>query len=255
MPICGLCQKNVDQLVDSHVIPKAITRGMQGKSGKPLAAINLRHNTRGNPVTKNYGGIYAQIVCADCERVHFQDADTYLVDFRRNLLLKRTKYKLHPNGGAPSLRLRQHAGNPDLVHRFAIQTIFRAHLSQRSECDQINLANNESLFRELVISPASTLDSDWHVSLRLVIHPLADLLQSPSLVNSTPPFFTIALPNLTILVAASKAGLPPGFSDVRLRKGEPLTVWHSKRLASNEMNLITTSVSPWLDEMDRILGS
>ena len=160
---CGLCQQDVPKLAKSHVIAKAIaTHGRPKGSREPLVILS---SDKGHRVVRSQTGIYSKIVCAKCE-AGFQAADDALIELCRSL-----------GQGVPiqydgSRFLAVEYPNADIgaVHRGVLTTLFRAHLSPHPSFQHVVLDPVlEQRIRELLLSDASTLSSEFAVVLRVVL--------------------------------------------------------------------------------------
>jgi len=170
---CGLCQQDVPKLAKSHVIAQAIaTHGRPKGSQEPLLIVP---SNKDQPLQRSRTGVYSKIVCPRCEG-GFQAGDDALLALLRSLA-QGVPFALHD--GRPLGVSYPHA-DIAAVHRGVLSTLFRAHLSPHRMYQHVVLDPvHAERIRELLLSEASTLSSEYGVLLRVVLSDQATAGASP----------------------------------------------------------------------------
>ena len=228
--ICGLCQKDVPKLPKSHVIAKAIMmrdrpRGFQG----PMIILPSR---KGQRIQRSQTGLFSQIVCASCEK-SFQTGDDALLWLCRNLA---TGIAFGHDGQRP-----HGVAYPDAditgVHRGVLTTLFRAHLSPLSLFKHVVLEPiHEQCIRELLLSDAPTLGSDYSVLLRVVAS--KEGLTMPSPFRETldgVEVIRIYFPSLTAYIKVDERPFGPLFQSIMLGATPELRAVLKEQLSPSEL--------------------
>jgi hypothetical protein len=192
--------------------------------GGPLVSFSL--GERGPLASYAHGGVYDRdIVCEACE-LRFKAADDYGIDFRRTVL-----GNLKPSWlWYLTVQLPTFQADPALLHLFALQCWYRSYLSDRPEHDQVADPHIAAEAQSALLSGASTLPTGRQVALHFNTSVLGNVIQAPVL-HKLPdhPVYRLALPNMSILIAASDAGLGPAFKEISLRPGTEVTVWRTSQ--------------------------
>jgi hypothetical protein len=244
MPACGLCGADVAKLAKSHIIPDSMTKELAG--GEPLLALRATHahNVR--------GGVYDRIVCRACE-ASFHSADDYAIAFRRQIIRGTGVQKAVPG---TKLALRAHRGDPMLLHRFALQTLLRAHLSQRPEHAGVRLGKDWLHLANAVRRHGAESLPAWPASVRYIGGPSGAAFMAPEtqLSGEGVPVHVLTFPHMTIMVTAPSTGPIPAFLPTSLRPGTSIVVWHARKWAPREFELLAGAVERHSAAIDRLRG-
>lgn len=253
--VCPMCGQTVARFADSHIVPDAMTKELRS-SVKPLAVIQTRPQQ--NPwdqVRKNYGGMTARIVCADCERVQFQAADNYATPFWRSLPSSNSNFKLPTLAdGLRSFRVRSYPANAALVHRFAIQTLLRFHLAGDDDDAPFRLVRQHAeMLTKLLVSGEPTIQSPWFVAIFYYRSPLASTIFSPSLVKDLPALYSFMVPNVEIWVAEEASAVPEPLRVLALEEDTDVWVSHQRRLPVGHKKMVHNIMAPHQHQIGKIL--
>lgn len=242
MPACGLCGDYVAKLAKSHIIPDSMTKELAG--GEPLLALRKTH------VHNVRGGVYDRIVCGACE-ASFHSADDYAIAFRRQVIRGTGVQKAVPD---TKLALRVHRGDPMLLHRFALQTLLRANLSQRPEHANVRLGKDWMPLVEAVRRHGTESLATWPASVRYIGDPLGAVFMAPEtqLSGEGVPVHVLTFPHMTIMVTAPSTGPIPAFLPTSLRPGTSIVVWHARKWAPREFGLLASAVEQHGAAIDRL---
>ena len=203
MRICSLCQQPTGVFADSHVYPLALHHLLANGPVPPFVLhADPPHPNAG--VSKNLGGEHAHFVCHECEQRQFGPADN---EFMRtyHAVAERTPPISDEETIADLI-----PGNPALIHRFAIQTLWRGHMSGLPLYRQPYLDHVAERFRRMLLSSTSTIDTGWEVAVVLCDRPGAMLVLPPWRGGSQleGQMITMVLPRFTFLVASNTRWLP-----------------------------------------------
>lgn len=203
---CGLCHRNVEKLLRSHIIPKSLLmHGQPEGAREPLLLMPSNPDRR---VVRSQTGVYSQIVCADCE-ASFQRGDDALLDLCRNF---EDGIPVPNNDRAPVVRF-----YPDIdtsaLHRGVLGTLYRAHLSPHAAFNRVNLGKKHAeAIRRLLVSDGPTDRSPYHVVLRSVPGVQGSVIGSPFFerwegVNA----YRLYFPHITAFVKVDQRAFRPPF--------------------------------------------
>lgn len=245
MATCKLCESSVPKLVRCHVYPAAMTREIAG--GVPLVAL---HNTGHTSITRD-GLFDREIVCGACED-RFGVSDDYAIDFRRGVLNLSIPFRLQYH----TTRLPTFRSDPERLHLFAMQTLLRSCLSERSEHSGVNDPLIEAEVKSVLLGQRSSLSSGRQVAYVFARDDLGSYLATP-LLREVPghPLYELKMPHMVIWIAASESGLPRELSALALVPGDEVTVWRRKRPLDIELDNFRDLYTQQFARVDRIFGS
>lgn len=197
----------------------------------------------------NKGLFDREIVCSDCEKL-FKKADDCAIRFRRAALKLEGPVRFeHGKSCFPTFQ-----ADSNLLHKFATNTLLRAQLSSRHESRQINDDEFESEAKDQLLSGSETIHLGRQVALVVTTGALASTMASPVL-HPLPdyPVYRLQMPHFEVFIAASKAGLMPGFRQIALSAGDAVTVWRRRRPMDFELDEIRYRFDATGDRTDRML--
>lgn len=155
MGVCALCGASVLKLAESHVYPKALHLLFADKRDDiPPFRINRKADHPGRTVQKSLGGVYGEFVCPTCEFELFGPADDEFMRLHHRL----SSWSL-PNEQI-EMAVNVIPGSPDLLHRFALQTLWRWAVCPRSgieQTDSIGFGPVIERIQSWLLSPVGTL--------------------------------------------------------------------------------------------------
>jgi hypothetical protein len=155
MKTCTLCGNSVPNLAESHVYPKALHLQFSDARGDvPPFVINRKAAHPNQTVQKSRGGIYGEFACQVCESKLFGPADNEFM--RLHHQLSSWPAPDAPIEMAPNLV----PGNPDLLHRFALQTLWRWAVCSRNDIEQVDAVGFGPIIERIrcwLLNPAGTL--------------------------------------------------------------------------------------------------
>ncbi|WP_354519373.1 hypothetical protein [Lysobacter enzymogenes] len=220
--------------------------------GGPLVAISTNRGPRAH---YSWNGFYDDnIVCSQCESL-FKAADDYAIEFRRDALyLRRSAWPMKTR--RPTHKLLTFKANPELLHRFALQTWLRATLSDRYDFEAAKPGWISEHAASCLLGSAPTLVRDApEVSYNIIRDDRAAAMTSP-VVSDVPgyPLVLIPLPHMTIQIATSSNGLPPGFKEIALRSGEEVTVWRPRHLADAAVDQHVEMLAEVADRVEHLFS-
>jgi hypothetical protein len=243
MLVCKMCGYACKKLTRCHIYPESMSKEI---SGKPHCLVSMKNLGKTLITNYAYGGIYDDnIVCASCEN-KFKAADDYVIEFRRKVLKLEGEFQLPLN----TAKFLSYKCSPEKLHAFAMQTWLRSHYSQRHE--NLGIDNNAvaAKISSRLLSGQETIDLDIDVSYLFFTCNLAHIMTSPMHFAAPDyPLYSLQMPNMNVLIAASERGLPPEFSDIRLKKNKPVTVLRTKKLFEPMLDNIMQGVSPHYERM------
>jgi len=167
METCALCGNSVPKLAESHIYPKALhLLFADARDDLPPIVINRKANYPGQAVQKSLGGVYGQFVCQACEGNLFGPADNEFMRLHHHL----SSWPLPDE----QIEMAQSVvpGDPDLLHRFALQTLWRWAICPRSGVEQVDAVGFGPVIQRIrtwLLNPRGTLwtDHDVAVSYRI----------------------------------------------------------------------------------------
>jgi hypothetical protein len=233
MASCALCGKSVPKLAKSHVYPKALhLQFADVRDDLPPIMINRKADYPGQAVQKSLGGVYGEFVCPTCERDLFGPADDAFMRLHYQLAVR----------PLPDAEIRMAAsvvpGESDLVHRFALQTLWRWAAFPGSFVEQVDSIGYGPVIERIhdwLLNPAGTLWTDHDVA---VIYRIAE-----DSGFAMPPcggwragaiFMTVG--NFTFFISSRSRGLPGLLHANRLRPENGVRV------------LVTTQMRSWITD-------
>lgn len=249
MPICKMCQAEVPRLARCHIFPRSMSRDMA--AGGPIVQVALEPEPRAAFAN---GGLYDDnIVCPTCER-RFHAADTHAIEFRRAVLTLRPPITFpYPQDGA---QLPSFEASPEMLHTFAMQTWLRCQLSDRQEHAQVSDAAIASETIDCLLRGISTLSTGRQVAYAFDRSDMGTLMLGPMhYTDFEPPMYELGMPNMTIFIAATTAGLHAGFREIALRPGLTVTVWRPRSMQRYRMDRLAMVMAPTIAQVDKMFGS
>lgn len=245
MPTCKLCQTQVDRLVRCHIYPEALSRAV-------AAGGSLVHSTNHESGTRTgyaHGGMYdKEIVCSACEAL-FKAADDHALDFRRRVLTLKPPYYF-PWG---KTALPVFPCNPQLLHTFAMQTMLRCLLSDRPEYANVSDDALEAEAKASLLNGVCPSLENRQVAYAFDRSDLGSMMMGPMHHPMPQPMYELIMGNMTIFIASTDQGLPPGFSFFALRDGPDAVVWRTKRLQVLRIKQLADWFAPSVTSTDRML--
>ncbi|MCC7248433.1 MAG: hypothetical protein IT473_07410 [Lysobacter sp.] len=243
MHICKMCNESKEKLIRCHIYPESMSREI---SGQEHLLVSASMDGEKSMAGYAYGGIYdKEIICASCESI-FKEADEYAIDFRRKVL----RLEMPASLPLKTAKLPSFPANAEKLHKFAMQTWLRSHFSQRHENHQINDSKKAGLISRTLLDRRETIETGTEICFLFFTCDISQLMMSP-VYHKLPdhPLYSLWMPNMNILIAASESGLPPAFSNIRLERGKPVTVLRSRRLFEPTLNTIIDGVLPHYEKM------
>lgn len=240
METCALCGTTVPRLAKSHVYPKALhSLFSDTQDDLPPFVISRKAVYPGQAVHRCLGGVYGKFVCPVCECKLFGPADNEFMRLHHQL----SSWPM-PNGQiemAPSVV----PGDPNLLHRFALQTLWRWAVCPRSGVEQVDTVGFGPVIertRSWLLNPTGTLwtKHDITVSYRIADdHGLA----IPPRGGWRAGVIVMTVGNFTFFIASRTRGLCGSLQANRLQ-------------AENKVRLLaTTRMHNWIiDPMVDMLG-
>jgi hypothetical protein len=212
---CGLCLRDNVERVASHIFPRWIGREIQPTG--PLLHIPADHGSAPSFVVAH--GDYDRIVCGACE-IKFGPADDYFADFSR----QRSQGKWF-GSGEETFGYEFVDANADLIQRFALTCLFRAHLSSRPLWDGVDLGGVGERLRAALRSE-SPLTQAFPVVLYRETHELAQMLTPPvrlrvEHVNA----YTFSVPGFGFLVIVDRQAPPELIARAAVGATPVVTAW------------------------------
>lgn len=243
MPICKMCGNENLKLIRCHIYPESMSKEV---SGVPHCLVSMIAG--GDQPIANYahGGIYdKKIICSSCESL-FKDADDYAINFRRSVLKNTIPAKLL----LQTVRFPSYEASPEKLHRFAMQTWLRSHFSERYEHQQINSPELAKEISALITNKKETISTGIAVCFLFFTSDLPQVMMSPVAYKEVDfPLYSMWMPNMNVLIASSDRGLPPGFSDIQLQQGQPVTVLRTSQMFTPMLETIVNGVTPYYDKL------
>ncbi|HEY1034616.1 MAG TPA: hypothetical protein VGE09_06515 [Pseudoxanthomonas sp.] len=247
MTVCKVCGLDQPKLARCHIYPDSMTKEAAGPS-QEMAAMYVRDGVA--HAAPAIAGLFDDnIVCPDCERL-FGPADQYAINFRRDVLALRGRFTT-PMG----LQLPHYDADAAMLHAFAMNTLLRALLSDRWEYRAVHDPAIAAEVIPTLTGQGRTIDSGRGVALLFTTGDLGSMAASPTLrdVPGT-PVYVIQLPNMQLVIAASPAGLIPGFDAMQLQAGQPVRVWRRRRPIEEELKAPSETIAATGARVDRIFA-
>ena len=234
---CGLCLQDVPELVESHIVPKAIMRHNQPQGGAhPFLVVSTEAH---HYVKRSRTGLYSRIVCPQCER-SFQRSDDALLDLLRSLP---TATRHTDPQGRPMAMTFPYA-NVELIHRGILTTLFRAHLSQDDSYQKLDVSPFEEPIRQLLLGTTSTLNAGFDVVLRVVETPAGAFTPNPFRQPlDGRDVCTLYFPYVTAYIKLDSQPFNHVFESVRLREGSQLLAVWRPEVNKSELEVIRNGVT------------
>jgi hypothetical protein len=248
MPVCKMCGETKEKLIRCHIYPRSMSREISGKE-HCLVSMSMK----GEKPVSGYapGGLFDDhIVCGVCE-TFFKEADDYGIVFRRKVLT----LDMPAQFLLKTVRFPSFDASPEKLHRFAVQTWLRSHLSQRHENEQINNPLMANMIVDHILMGKETIDTWIQVSYMFFTQEIAQIMISPEYFNAPEfPVYSIWMPNMNIFISASDNGLPPGFSHLRLERKKPVTVLRTKKVFDSISEKIYEGAMPHYERLEFLFG-
>lgn len=233
MHTCALCGSSVPVLAESHVYPKALHLLFADTDDEiPPFTIHRTAVHPGQAVQRIRGGVYGQFVCPRCENERFGPADNAFMALHHRL----SSWPL-PDGQMEMVE-QLVPGDPDLMHRFALQTLWRWDACRRDHFEQMDAVGFGPVIeriRSWLMKPAGTLWTGLDVAVSYRIAKDEGLV--------VPPFggwragsIIMTVGKFTLFVASRTRGLRAPLRDHRLSDEGGVRV------------LATTNMQDWIVE-------
>ena len=244
MPLCKICNRNAAKLIRCHIYPDALSKEAAGDERK-LVSMSTTHGPRASFAT---AGLFDEhLACLECERL-FGPADNYAIMFRRQALAL----------ALPTVRWRAASlptfdADPERLHSFAMNTLLRAHFSDRWEVKSVEVPEMAGEALVALQGGRATIYGGREVAIILTRSDLAGFLATPYPLDfGGHPVYVIQLPNMMFYVAVSSAGLGPAFSHMALRPGREVTVWRRRKPVPQELFPARDMFEALGDRIDRM---
>lgn len=217
---CGLCLQLVPKLADSHVYPRALQRLMHTED-KPAFVIRANASHPARTASKSLSGVHGYFVCPACERDAFQDGDNEFMALYHRLAAKPVSFQ-------PGQEERHVIvpGNPDLIHRFALQTLWRWYACPEAGLNESDLGSLYERLRGWLARPGGTLRTGWGVAVHNIQGPLTMAALPPMGIGGpNRKLFALTLPSFALYIAADRCWLPGGYEPITLRAGSGVNMF------------------------------
>lgn len=246
MPFCKVCQQEVPKLIRCHIYPNSMTREIASAGLVAMSTIN------GPRAAYAHAGLFDDnLACLACE-TRFGPADDYAIRFRRAVLSWGMPFDIRHG----TLRLPTFQADAGLLHTFAINVLFRSHLSDRPEHRKINSEVIDAEAREALRTGHSTIENGRQVAIIVTTGDLGGMTSSPHIkFNGDHPLYLIQMPHISFMVAASDAQLNPEWHGLILKPGQPVTIWRRRRPELFELENAKKALSMVGDRVDRMFNA
>lgn len=227
MPLCKICNRHASKLIRCHIYPAALSKEAAGEDRK-LISMSMTNGPRASFAT---AGLFDEhLACLDCERL-FGPADNYAIMFRRRGLALNLPVVQWTAASLPTFD-----ADPERLHTFAMNTLLRAHFSDRWEVRSVHVPEIAGEALAALQGGRATIHSGREVAIILTRSDLAGFLATPHPLDiGGHSVYAIQLPNMMFYVAMSCMGLGPAFSHMALRPGREVTVWRRRKPVPQEL--------------------
>ena len=238
---CGLCERDVEKFVGSHIIPKAMM--IDGlNDGERIAVAG----TAGHP-RKSLTGIWSKIVCLDCEK-SFGPDDEYLIQVYRRL-------DSFPEGFEGHATILENVDGL-LLQRSILSVLFRAHLSDHVAFRSIDLEEHADELRKFLLSQKKEAPASFSICLRHLTSPTGELVIQPireeyNGIN----IFRFFFPKITALIRVDNREMEEPFRIISLGANKPAHAMRSKNFSPSEMNIIRRIINHNADTLPGTFGT
>lgn len=176
---CALCEKKVDKLCNSHILPELLYK-------KTYDSIHRAHGIKTDG-SKKYvqNGIKENLLCESCE----QKLSTYEKHFQKNFISNNTIPDIID---ADSVTIR--IDDPRMFKLFHLANIFRASMSKDPTFDAVNLGPHLPIIRKMLLEGADNdnylvfgsvlFNKDRNVPKNIVIFPQLKKFNAHSIYES-----------------------------------------------------------------------
>lgn len=163
MHSCAICGEKVPKLAQSHVYPKALHRLFNDPEDEvPPLTINRKAAYPGQAARRSRGGVYGEFVCPRCESEAFGPADNQFMALHHQL-------SSWPIPDGPIEMIEQLVpGDPDLLHRFALQTLWRWDACRRDHFEMLDAVGFGPVIERIrlfLLNPGGTLWTGLEVAV------------------------------------------------------------------------------------------
>jgi hypothetical protein len=247
---CKICQSPVAKLVKCHIYPDAFTRHVGGEH-RQLVGMAVRD---GAPWVSHAGnGMFdPDIACPDCE-LRFHWADDYAIGFWRQVLRLEGEFQYPNTMGGTMLPIFKADGAR--LHAFAMNTLYRAYLSDRWEYDRVVDPSIAQLVRPTLFGQGRTIDSGPAVALVFTRGELGGLVMAPWLMGENGHLtYLLQMPHLSIYVAASEHGLPSAIGAIALNDTGTVQVYRRRRPERFELDRAGEVLRLTNDRVQRVMS-
>jgi hypothetical protein len=246
MPFCKVCQQQVPKLIRCHIYPDSMTREIASDGLVAMSTVN------GPRAAYAHAGLFDDnLACLACE-MRFGPADDYAIRFRRAVLTWGMPYEIRYG----TLRLPTFQADAGLLHSFAVNVLFRSHLSDRPEHRQTNSEVIDAEAREALRTGRSTIESGRQIAIVATTGNLGGMISSPHIkLNGDHPLYLIQMPHISFMVAASDAQLNPEWHGITLKPGQPVTIWRRRRPERFELEVANKMFGMVGDRVDRMFNA
>ncbi|MEI7038071.1 hypothetical protein [Fulvimonas yonginensis] len=235
------------KLAKCHVYPESISAELGGEA-RALVTMSLEGGGRSSYAR---AGMYdREIVCPSCEEL-FKDADDCAIDFRRRVLGWVPPYRFLPYPDA-TIKLPIFPGDSRLLHQFAVQSWLRAHLSNRFIEKENKNSDLERIIAKAILDKSETIDLGIQVAYVFDVSPFGRLMMNPISHTAVFPMYELAMGRMTVLIASTDKGLPPGFRDIALNGTNEALVYRTRRFNDMRLDIFAEFYSSNREKVDRM---
>lgn len=222
MPTCALCLADVSEFADSHVYPLALHKQMHSED-MPAFTVHAKPTHPARTAVKSRKGTHGYFVCHPCEHDLFQEGDN---EFMK--LYHRLDKKPLPVREGDRSRLVTVPGDPGLIHRFALQTLWRWFACPEAALDRAEIGPLYDRLRGWLLQPGSTLRSGWGVAVQHSQGSLTMAALPPAVIiprgERSGRFLILTVPRFLFYIALDRCWLPGRFADITLRAGSSVNM-------------------------------
>ena len=271
MAICRICSAEVAKLARCHIYPDAMTKEAGGED-RQLVGITIRDGI--SHVSQAGAGLYdSDIVCHACEQ-RFHWADDYAIRFWRRALslegdfafphdvvfelpsyydggmLVRTSIGTRPMIEFPCFR-----ADGARLHAFAMNTLYRALLSDRWEFRQVTDQTIAQEVRPTLFGQGRTIDSGRSICLIITRDILGSLTIAPWLkTGDGQDVYLLQMPHLAIYIAADHRPLLPAMEDIKLNGSGSVHVYRRRNPERFELDPAAEAIAAAHPRICKIFG-
>lgn len=223
---CPMCKSDKPKLVESHIVPKAISTD---EADPNFPAILASTDTAIYP-KKVRVGIWSRIVCQECED-SFHNDDEYLIKVYRDLALAVPE-------DADNVSFLQNTDAPRL-QRSILSVMYRAHLSDHAHFSSVNLGSHAESLRIFLRTQSFDAPPAFAIILRHLIGEYA----TGSFESVKHRFlgvncYRLYIPRLTAIIKVDRRSFSVLGRAFQLTEGMPARALRFDELSDDELKII-----------------